>query len=515
MGPSRAWGSWVLGVAVCMMAFAGSRASVAQDAEQGAWHKFTLSAQNTTADNSVDDAVCEIVYQVDDGIPGPRGYRYLFYGNGFFINSDGYMLTAAHVLGQLHGGQPYVLVRGATGKPHFVEANLVTQDHDHDVALLRATPNPFADHDQVSFLAIDPETAQQKELMQAASLSPSHLHDSYSLDSLYSERSPGDVLRFEFSKLYDDASDTELFLFNHSIKPGQSGSPVIADPSHAVAGIVEGEWLRNDALAAAMKDMSPTEAAAAGISSGPGAAVPIHYAIPLLQAKGVAWSPSAQHSSAAKTDKSDPGNAKVSSLPQPLSLVPVRYPDSLFGGEVLLSAMIDGRGLLSDIKVAHGDQPFAAEALSSARTWSFTPPTTDGSKQPLTITFQFPQPYSPPRDPTTHTYQAAPSATTADTAATPLITAEAQYPGDAKNDGSVILYVFVDREGRVTSAKALDGAEPLASSAIAAANQWKYSPARRAGQAVDSAAIVVVTFRRPIGTAVAPAKPRMTIRMEN
>src|SRR6202167_6619711 len=92
-------------------------------------------------DHQLSSALCSIVYQVDRD-PGPRGYHYLFYGNGFFINSDGYLITAAHVLSQLHGGQPHILLRPSAGAPRIVPAILVAIDREHDVAVLRITPNP-------------------------------------------------------------------------------------------------------------------------------------------------------------------------------------------------------------------------------------------------------------------------------------------------------------------------------------------------------------------------------------
>src|SRR2546430_8352726 len=42
-------------------------------------------------------ALCPIVYPSDE-TPGSNGVRYTFFGNAFFINSQGYLLTAAHVL---------------------------------------------------------------------------------------------------------------------------------------------------------------------------------------------------------------------------------------------------------------------------------------------------------------------------------------------------------------------------------------------------------------------------------
>jgi hypothetical protein len=55
----------------------------------------------------------------------------------------------------------------------------------------------------------------------------------------------------------------------------------MAADSHAVIGLIEGRWLRNTiAYLASSKDSS---------ASVPGAAVPIGYAISLLDQKGISW----------------------------------------------------------------------------------------------------------------------------------------------------------------------------------------------------------------------------------
>jgi hypothetical protein len=91
---------------VSVSSFAAIRATVHAD--------FEMPADET----ALSAAICPIVYPVDQS-PSTRGYHYLFYGNGFFINEQGYLLTAAHVLSQLHGGQPYILLRQAAGPPQF------------------------------------------------------------------------------------------------------------------------------------------------------------------------------------------------------------------------------------------------------------------------------------------------------------------------------------------------------------------------------------------------------------
>src|SRR5579863_10243558 len=48
-------------------------------------------------------ALCQVVYPLDQ-YPGAQGYHYIFFGNGFFINNGGYLITAAHVLSSFRAG---------------------------------------------------------------------------------------------------------------------------------------------------------------------------------------------------------------------------------------------------------------------------------------------------------------------------------------------------------------------------------------------------------------------------
>ena len=494
-----------------------------------------FAAANDASNDSA-SAICPIVYQVDQGVPSSRGYRYLFYGNGFFVDAQGYVLTAAHVLSQLHGGQPFLLLRDAAAKVHFVKADVAAIDIGHDVAVLRAEPNPFADKTfaggAISFLPLDAADAQPGEMVRAGSFIPSDPRDAFSLDPIREDRSPGEVLRIEFSQLEKGAADTELFLFNHTIEPGQSGSPVVSDSSRGVAGLVEGQWLRDSSAVFAELSVRETgigAPSAKGVASVPGAAVPIHYAIALLQQKGIAWQPTTHMPVAHANDSTAGDLAKSPSFsgPVPLSLVATAYPaQSLFGGEVLLDAAVGQNGMLSDIRVVHGDEPFLGEALDAARTWAFLPTkdTRRASEERIGIAFQFPQPYVPPRRATVHHYDGAVTKgeslsgdgaggdTTAPMAVT---TAEPEYPiangSRSEPDGSVVLYETIDREGSVANVETLSGAEPLRSVALAAANQWKFAPAKRSGQAIESVAIIVVIFRQPLNAA--SGGPRCAIKM--
>jgi hypothetical protein len=95
------------------------------------------------------------------------------------------------------------------------------------------------------------------------------------------ERSPGEVLSYQSTQLDKTAPAAEVFLLSHPVTRGQSGSPVLALDSHAVVGLVEGRWLRPSAISLARS--------AGQRADTPGAAIPIRYAIALLDEKKISW----------------------------------------------------------------------------------------------------------------------------------------------------------------------------------------------------------------------------------
>jgi TonB family protein len=450
------------------------------------WFSTSRPASGTpTADDALSAAICPIVYPVDQA-PSDRGYRYLFYGDGFFINEQGYLMTAAHVLSQLHGGQPYVLLRQRSGPPRFVLATLIVADRDHDVAILRATPNPFEGKYKAAFLPLAYDWLARSRAVLTASLRPSKPRDAYTLDPSVDERSPSEVFDFKFSQLDKGRSDTELFLFNNQVRRGQSGAPIVSADPQGVVGLVEGLWLRSSLV--------PLATAAEQDTPGTGAGVPIHYAIALLQQRGIAWY---TPSGTVGPYDSFSGKAAGFSPPMPLSVVSSPYPSqSLFGGEVVLDALIDNRGRMVETKVVRAASPFLENALSTVRTWSFFPARLDGQAVAarVGITFQFSQSHEPPRaTPRQEFDESSPSA--GDRAALPIVAVAPQYPTASAGDGSVILYDLVGTQGQLTSVQVLRDAEPFTTAALTAVRQWHFVPGRRAGTDTDSAAIVVVAFR--------------------
>jgi S1-C subfamily serine protease len=235
----------------------------------------------TKPETGIVGAICPVVYPLDES-SGERGVHYTFYGNAFFIDEGGYLLTAAHVLSDFHdGGQPHILVRRPEAPPRVLKVEVAAADTLHDIAILRALPNPFAGNYAVAFLPLANRQPAPGTAVLAAALRPSRLNDPHSFDAPRVERSLAGVLGYTTTKLEKGQPESELFLFDHEVQRGQSGAPVLAQGTEAVLGIVEGQWLRGISV--------PNRPTAGKPASNIGAAIPIRYALPLLEANHIAW----------------------------------------------------------------------------------------------------------------------------------------------------------------------------------------------------------------------------------
>lgn len=244
---------------------------------------FLVSAgpEDSKADSSLHTADCPVVYRLDES-PAAHGYHYTFFGNAFFINDQGYLLTVAHVLETFkNGGQPSILVTRPNSPPQLIALAVIAADAQHDVAILRATPNPFSAHYHVTFLSLASDAVAPGQSVLALSLHPAHMQNPLSFQLPVEDRSAGTVLSIEKTKLERSAAEAEVFLLSHPVTLGQSGSPVLAADSHAVVGLIEGRWVPNGSVSVAKAGAESTEP--------PGAAIPISYAVSLLKQNGIAY----------------------------------------------------------------------------------------------------------------------------------------------------------------------------------------------------------------------------------
>jgi outer membrane biosynthesis protein TonB len=433
---------------------------------------------------------CLIVYPLDQH-PDAAGARYIYYGNGFFVNGDGYLVTAGHVVSSFrNGGEPYVLVGPKNGPHHLVPAELVAADWAHDVAVLRATPNPFAKDYGVRFFPLTTQRPATGKDLLVLSLRPIDQENANSAEAPLANRESGKLLSVEFAQGETPGTGRELLAMSQSIQPGQSGSPVLAADSHEVVGVVLGRWLRPGVIS-----LSNTADPAA---SAPGAVLPIHYAVALLHEHGIAWQTVAAAADL-QNNQAAPPATPANTPPVPLSVIGTSYPpQALFGGEVDLDAVIDADGNLAEVNLVHGQPPFLAPVVDAVRTWTFEPARVNGvaTEAHLSIIFQFPQSFLPPLTTQERTF-GAPSADAADRSAIPLYTHEPNYPFNTVAEGSVAVFGVVDQQGQFADAHVLQDLPPLTNSVLEALHSWRFAPAEQSGTPADSATMVVFTFRRP------------------
>src|SRR5689334_21693866 len=87
--------------------------------------------------------------------------------------------------------------------------------------------------------------------------------------------------------------------------------------------------------------------------------------------------------------------------------------------------------------------------------------------------------------PRAHGQSAKPGAPKADVVPPRLISeATVEYPAEAQGDALVVLAITVNVDGSVRAVRAIEGVEPFASSAIRAAEAWRFEPATRNGRPV-------------------------------
>lgn len=240
-------------------------------------------------DPSLRAAVCPIVYPSDE-ILGAKGIRYTFFGNAFFINSQGYLVTAAHVLQTFRDlGQPYILLDRPNAPPQTIKANIVAIDWTHDVAVLRATPNPFEAKFHVAFLPLASARPALGEAILATALHPANIRSASTYKIPVQDFSSAQVLGFVQTREEQNLPETDLFVFSHEVQKGQSGSPVLLAGSREVVGLVDGRWLRPSSFSLPANNGGPPTPYTGAI----GAAVPIDYLLDLLKRNSVSFSSAA------------------------------------------------------------------------------------------------------------------------------------------------------------------------------------------------------------------------------
>jgi serine protease Do len=212
-------------------------------------------------------AVAAVVQLLAVG-PGERGKNRECSSTGFLVNEEGYILTNAHVVEDARrclAASPETKIMAklpsANGRAvPAVSCDVIGLDDLHDLAVLK-TERPLAGEERPGFLPLDPaEVADGTPVAvtghPAFAWHPTTLH--------------GKVIRRTALALSDrGAEKTDILILDIPLKPGASGSPAYVE-SGGVVGVVERQ-----------NPSRPSETVA----------VPIRYAIELLNRYGVRWYP--------------------------------------------------------------------------------------------------------------------------------------------------------------------------------------------------------------------------------
>lgn len=243
-----------------------------------------------------------------------RPFIHVPIGTGFFVNSDGFVITARHVVcdvaqlmerfraagsKQLFVGLAVPNTEKMRGNFNLVDFDLVDEDTLHDLALLKLRKNPFKGE-------VGPMFGNLPQFFGTAILNPNRPKDGaavgisgYPLGQAVLVTSAGWMATswaFEIrevpvpkaSELFYIPHIVDSYLADVEINPGNSGAPVYLIENGTVIGICVGSKL------APVRDQHGNPVSVKGkqlhYSSGLTVVVPSHYVIDLLQKHNLNWS---------------------------------------------------------------------------------------------------------------------------------------------------------------------------------------------------------------------------------
>jgi TonB family protein len=87
-----------------------------------------------------------------------------------------------------------------------------------------------------------------------------------------------------------------------------------------------------------------------------------------------------------------------------------------------------------------------------------------------------------------------------------ILTAAVAYPKQGRGEATVVLELVIDRDGSVSSARAVLGDEPFVSAALEASRSWRFAPAQRGDQPVPARIRFELHYTPPAPVSLPPAQ---------
>lgn len=181
----------------------------------------------------------------------------------------------------------------------------------------------------------------------------------------------------------------------------------------------------------------------------------------------------------------------------------VRYPaNSVAYGIVVLEVTIETQGQVEAVMVDRGIVSLTSEAIRAVKGWKFLPAHIGGkpTRSRTAIAVVFDPAVNDPPPASLAQLAEHPNEDTQDLHFTPpqiIQAAYPRYPLASVAEGTVVLQLEINVEGKAEVVKALREIVSLTPEAVRAVKRWKFEPARLDSKPLTSKMTVAFVFRRP------------------
>ncbi len=181
----------------------------------------------------------------------------------------------------------------------------------------------------------------------------------------------------------------------------------------------------------------------------------------------------------------------------------VAPPNVVGGGQVVIEAIVDRRGMVTRPVVVRSTPPFSNLLLDAIGRWTFKPAEAirdDNTTGPVDATVLIAALYRPPTVVNGPTVGEVPKdlAKASTDVAYPTSLVPPLYPVNALHASIVLFEVLLDERGKISGVRAISSDPGFDSAARDALMQWTFSPATYRGRPAPAVAYVVFGFAEPV-----------------